>query len=65
MLSAPQNPSPPPAPFNDALVRALSPIQEMMTQRQKVEGVMRKYGRQMPHRYQGPPVVQWEGDTNG
>ena len=61
--------APPPAPpapqvLNDPLLRALSPIQEMLMQKQKVDNVMRKYGRQMPHRYQGPPAVQWEGDPN-
>ena len=56
---------PPKPPFNDQLKQALSPVQEIMNQKAKVEAVMRKYGRQMPHKYQGPPAVQWEGDTNG
>jgi hypothetical protein len=64
-LVPPQNMPPPSSQvLNDPLLRALSPIQEMLSQRQKVENIMRKYGRQAPRRYQGPPTYQWEGDTN-
>jgi len=55
---------PPKPPFNDQLLQALTPVKELLNQRQKVDQIMRKYGREMPHRYQGPPTVQWEGDPN-
>lgn len=62
-MNAPPNPQRP--PFNDQLAQALSPIQQLVNQRQKVEEVMRKYGRQPVKDQPRAPAIQWEGDPNG
>lgn len=61
------NYQPPPRrpPFNDQLYQALSPIKQTLSDKQRLENVMRKYGRELPK--SAPPArpVQWEGDPNG
>jgi hypothetical protein len=62
-VNAPQ--PPPRPPFNDQLQQALSPVQQVVNQRAKVEQIMRKYGRPLPKEMPKAPVGnQWEGDPN-
>lgn len=59
---------PKPPPFNDQLMQALSPINQMLSSREKVENIMRKYGQGKPslpkRNFNGPPAVPREALPN-
>lgn len=57
-------PPPAPPPFNDALYRALNPLQQTVSDQAKLDAVLKKYGRQMPKAAPPSVPVQWEGDNH-
>lgn len=55
---------PPKPPFNDQLYKALSPLQQTVDNKSRIEGIMKKYGRQAVKDQPAMPPVQWQGDNN-
>jgi hypothetical protein len=51
-------------PFNDQLQKALSPVQQVVNQKAKVEQIMRKYGQPLPKEMPKGPTPQWVGDNH-